>query len=89
VPDFSAVGYFFGRKLYDELNVPIGLILIRPSWGGSAAEAWIRRDILMSDPEFEPMMFKFDNLMDKWHNDVLKAKTNNKKIPKRPIALQH
>lgn len=35
---FSAVGYFFGRKLQDSLHVPIGLI--NASWGGTPAEPW-------------------------------------------------
>ena len=41
---FSAVGYFFGRQLHQTLDVPIGLI--DDSWGGSACEAWVRRDLL-------------------------------------------
>ena len=35
----SAVAYFFGRKLYKDLNVPIGLIVA--AWGGSDILAWI------------------------------------------------
>jgi len=35
---FSAVAYYFGRKLYGELGVPIGLV--HTSWGGTPAEAW-------------------------------------------------
>ncbi len=35
---FSAVGYFFGKKLQAGLNVPIGLI--NASWGGTCAETW-------------------------------------------------
>jgi sialate O-acetylesterase len=35
---FSAVAYFFGKKLNDVLDVPIGLI--NSSWGGANAEAW-------------------------------------------------
>jgi sialate O-acetylesterase len=35
---FSAVGYFFGRHLHQELGVPIGLI--NTSWGGTRAESW-------------------------------------------------
>ena len=35
---FSAAGFFFGRELYRQLNVPIGLI--HSSWGGTIAEAW-------------------------------------------------
>jgi sialate O-acetylesterase len=35
---FSAVGYFFGRELHRELNVPVGLI--DATWGGTPIEAW-------------------------------------------------
>ncbi len=38
LPNFSAVAYFFGRKLNKELNVPVGLI--DSSWGGSRIEPW-------------------------------------------------
>ena len=37
--DFSAVAYFFGRKIHQEENVPIGLI--DTTWGGTPAHAWI------------------------------------------------
>ena len=33
-----AVGYFFGRNLQKELNVPIGLI--NTNWGGTRIEPW-------------------------------------------------
>lgn len=36
---FSAVGYFFGRALRKDLNVPIGLMEV--SEGGSTVETWI------------------------------------------------
>jgi sialate O-acetylesterase len=35
---FSAAGFFFGRELHQQLNIPIGLI--HSSWGGTVAEAW-------------------------------------------------
>jgi sialate O-acetylesterase len=35
---FSSVGYFFGEKLNDKLNVPIGLI--NSNWGGTDAGTW-------------------------------------------------
>jgi len=38
VPSFSAVLFYFGRKLHEELKVPIGLI--NSSWGGSPIEPW-------------------------------------------------
>jgi sialate O-acetylesterase len=35
---FSAVAFFFGRRIQAELNVPVGLI--NSSWGGTLAEVW-------------------------------------------------
>lgn len=48
VVNFTAVGYFFGRDLYRDLHVPVGLI--HSSWGGTPAEAWTRRGVFSSDP---------------------------------------
>ena len=49
--EFSAVAYYFGKKLYQELNVPIGLI--HSSWGGSPAESWARLDLIEKIKGFE------------------------------------
>ena len=38
VPAFSAVLYYFGKELHEELKVPVGLI--NSSWGGSPIEPW-------------------------------------------------
>lgn len=42
IAPFSAVAYFFGRKLNRDLNVPIGLI--NSTWGGTNIEDWISWD---------------------------------------------
>lgn len=44
---FSAIGYFFGQKLQQELNVPIGLI--NASWGGTPAEVWTPEEYIKAD----------------------------------------
>ena len=44
---FSAAGYFFGKKLNKELNVPIGLI--NANWGGTPAEVWAPADVVNDD----------------------------------------
>ncbi|MEX0939266.1 MAG: sialate O-acetylesterase [Pirellulales bacterium] len=54
VGGFSAVGYFFGRHLQQELDVPIGLI--HTSWGGTLCEAWASREALQGDADFQPIL---------------------------------
>ena len=53
---FSAAGYFFGREIHKNLNVPVGLIQV--AWGGTPAEAWMNKKTLLSDPDFEPIVKK-------------------------------
>jgi len=54
IPQFSAVGYFFGRALYKDLSVPIGLI--HSSWGGTPAEAWTSAGSLTSLADYAPII---------------------------------
>lgn len=44
----SSIGYFFGRNIGEELNVPVGIIVA--AWGGTPAEVWTPREHVMSDP---------------------------------------
>ena len=50
VADFSAVAYFFGRKIHKDLNVAVGLI--NAPWGGTVAETWISSETIKNDPDF-------------------------------------
>lgn len=58
--NFSATAYFFARKLYQELNVPIGLI--NASWGGTNIETWISKEAFQNNDEFKAMISKMPNL---------------------------
>ncbi len=48
---FSAAGFYFGRELYQNLKIPIGLI--HSSWGGTVAEAWTSPEGLRPLGDFE------------------------------------
>ncbi len=67
VRNFSAVGYFFGRQLHQTLDIPIGLI--DNAWGGSAAEAWVRRDVLEADGKYAELLQKWDDLAASYDHD--------------------
>lgn len=43
---FAAMAYYFGEKLRQELDVPVGIILC--AWGGSSACSWISADRIRS-----------------------------------------
>lgn len=50
VLQFTAVGYFFAKTLYEKYHVPIGLI--KSAVGGSPAEAWLSADALKQFPTY-------------------------------------
>jgi len=96
--NFSAVGFFFGRYLHQILGVPVGLI--DNSWGGSAAEAWVRRSTIEQDPRFALLMANTvkqeQNLLNgqvaqeeeaalaKWRTEAAAAKAEGKPAPRQP-----
>jgi sialate O-acetylesterase len=49
ISSFSATGYYFGRRIHKELNVPVGLV--GSNWGGTRIEPWTTLDGFQSVPE--------------------------------------
>ncbi|MGN6531190.1 MAG: sialate O-acetylesterase [Ginsengibacter sp.] len=49
--NFSAVAYFFGKMLNQNLKVPIGLI--SSNWGGTPAETWTPDSIINNNPQLK------------------------------------
>ena len=58
MPSFSAVAYYFGKELQENLNIPIGLI--HSSWGGTSVENWTPKKIIDSDAKFSDWKNIFD-----------------------------
>ncbi|MCD4710947.1 MAG: 9-O-acetylesterase [Bacteroidales bacterium] len=66
---FSAVGYFFGKMLHQELGVPVGLV--NSSWGGTPSESWTSREMLSTFGDFDQQMEELYGISDK---EIEKAK---------------
>lgn len=61
---WSAVGYFYGRKLAKELGVTVGIIGC--NWGGTSASAWMSRESLEEDRDLRSYLEEYDkNIADK------------------------
>ena len=54
VGNFTAAGFYFAKKLYDELKIPIGII--NTSWGGTNVETWTSREAFQKSDEFKSMI---------------------------------
>lgn len=48
-PDYSAVAWFFAKRLNDVLNVPIGMVGC--AYGGAKVESWTPREIVATYPD--------------------------------------
>ena len=81
VPNFSAVGYFFGRQLHQTLDVPIGLI--NNAWGGSACEAWISRSELEQAGDYAALLKRADDTAAQY--EALSKKANPSEEEKKQI----
>lgn len=86
VDTFSAVAYYFARKIHVATGFPVGII--NATWGGTAIESWMKKEVLTGDPEFKLTVDKYDSLvnnypavldsyqfsMNKWKQDTSKPK---------------
>jgi len=89
VGNFTAVGYYFARKLYTELKIPIGII--NTSWGGTNVETWTSREAFQNSPEFKAMIadvpvVDIDSVFEIYKKSVL---DNLKKVQGFDVSLEN
>ncbi len=99
IPNFSAVGYFFGRELNKALNIPVGLIGV--NWGGTRIEPWtstygfstqpklaniynVLKNNIPGTPQSAAAYKKAIADMEKWIADAKIAAANKEALPDLP-----
>ena len=100
VSGFTAVGYFFGRELQEELNVPIGLL--HSSWGGSMIEPFTSLEGFKQVPELSKYVRQIEastpnhplyrqavqesiTKAESWVKEANTALEKNERVPKMPV----
>lgn len=71
VKQFSAVAYYFARKIHMEQNVPIGII--QSTWGGTPIQSWTSREMLLTSADYRAQILANDSLS---QNDFVKDSLN-------------
>lgn len=89
VGNFTAVGYYFARKLYSELKIPIGII--NTSWGGTNVETWTSREAFQNSDEFKSMIadvpvVDIDAVFESYKKSIL---DNLKKVQSFDISMEN
>ncbi|MFR9165446.1 MAG: sialate O-acetylesterase [Dysgonomonas sp.] len=100
IKTFSAIAFFFGRELYNNLHVPVGLI--QSTWGGTPAEAWTKMSVMENDPVYAQLVADHENTKNNYPADLKKYEEEkarydaliNKgeeagKAPKKPKGINH
>lgn len=95
---FSAIGYFFGRQLRQELKVPVGMI--QSAIGGTPIEVWMSWEVLESTPAAEQMarewqsrikrydpqqaQQRYEQKLAEWKQNVAQAEAGGEKPSEEP-----
>ncbi len=101
VGNFSAVLYFYGRHLHNELKVPVGLIA--SAWGGTRIEPWIPPVGFESQPELASLLDQVRTSNQRYNQQLLQqvrqlktwlaqaenASANQKDLPPFPTIPNH
>ncbi len=101
VSSFSAVAYYFAKKLQAQLHVPVGIVF--SAWGGTPAEAWIPGNRIEVDTLLHRYIDRWDYIqqhagadsvlyhqqMDAWAQHRQLPDSNNYKKPAEPQTLYY
>lgn len=98
---FSAVAYFFGREIHEEIDVPVGLV--HTAWGGTRIEPWtppvgftsveslqdIAKAIERTSPDHRKNMAKAVTDIESWIPEAKQALESGAMVPSPPEWPKH
>ncbi|HEV7779835.1 MAG TPA: sialate O-acetylesterase, partial [Chitinophagaceae bacterium] len=64
---FSAVAYYFAKKIHQQLNVPVGIVYA--AWGGTPAEAWTPAPVIKNDTVLSKYIDRWQTILGKVGED--------------------
>ncbi|MGJ8696710.1 MAG: sialate O-acetylesterase [Verrucomicrobiaceae bacterium] len=74
---FTAVGYYFGKRIRQEVGVPVGII--ECSWGGKPVEAFISEEALKALPEAKGLIERKAKAIASWDAEAANARFEKQK----------
>lgn len=91
-PGMSAVGFYFARRIQEELHVPVGIVV--SAWGGTPAEAWTPAPAFQRNDTTRRILAGFDSIkgsveemkeeatraLARWQKENLPADPGNSKL---------
>ncbi|CAD0003182.1 sialate O-acetylesterase [Flavobacterium salmonis] len=89
IRDFTAAGFFFAKKLYTELKIPIGII--NTSWGGTNVETWTSHKAFQNSDEFKSIIAEvptvdMDAISESYKKSILQ---NLKKVQGFDVSMEN
>lgn len=77
VAAFSAVGYYFGRYLHQQINQPVGMV--QTAVGGTHAELWTKMDVMEKDTLYNEVFEQYRTGLKKYDDYKIAEKQWNEK----------
>ena len=73
---FSAVAYYFAKRVHEETGVPVGIIY--SCWGGKRSECYTSREAMLSNEHGKTMLAKLDEVAEKFNAEEVKANNESR-----------